>query len=106
MGKILFPCQVKKSNQKTSKKSTGGEKDTNTVDESETTDTSYNMVITDAVVAIAGLDTHQYFQLKTIMQKLFLTYVVVLDQIEKNIEKITDPRGEIASGGGGGMSMF
>jgi len=63
------------------------------------------MVASDAVVAIAALDTKQYFHLKTVLLEVWKGYVIVLDQIEKNIEKIQDPRGEVG-GGGGGMSMF
>jgi len=105
-GKAIFPCVAKKSQSKGQSKKTGGEKDSNESTESEDVAMSFNMVTNDAVVAIAGHDTQQYFHLKTVMQSIWMSYVVVLDQIEKNIEKLEDPRGEIASGGGGGMSMF
>jgi len=104
-GKAVFPVVAKKSESKGSKKSTGGEKDTNESSESSDIATSYNMVVSDAVVAIAALDTQQYFHLKSVLQFVWKTYAVVLDQIEKNSDKLKDPRGELG-GNDGGMSMF
>jgi len=104
-GKSVFPVSVKKSQSVGSKKCTGGEKDTNETTESEDTATSYPMVCSDAVVAIAGHDTQHYFHLRSTLQEVWKTYAIVYDQITKNLEKIQDPRGE-AGGGGGGMSMF
>merc|ERR1712166_34397 len=104
-GESVFPVSTKKSASKGAKKSAGGEKDTSETTESEDVATSYPMVCSDAVVAIAGHDTQHYFHLRSTVQEVWKTYAIVYDQLTKNLEKIQDPRGE-AGGGGGGMSMF
>jgi len=105
-GKAVFPVSVKKTSSQGEKSSSGGEKDTNEKSTSKDEATSHSMVHTDALVAIAGLDTQHYFNLKMIFNEMFKTYAVVHDSIKKNMQKLKNPRGEESRGGGGGISMF
>jgi len=106
-GKTIFPVVNTKKSSKGSNKSTGGEKgDTAGTSESEDVSTAYNMVVSDAVVAIAGHDTQHYFNLKMIFQEIWKTYAVVHDLVTKNQEKLTNPRNDAGGSSGGNISMF
>ena len=106
-GKAIFPVVETKKASKGSNKSTGGEKgDTQGTSESEDVSTAYNMVLSDAVVAIAGLDTQQYFTCKMTFQEIWKIYAVIHDQVTKNMEKLTNPRNDGGASSGGNISMF
>jgi hypothetical protein len=103
--KAVFPVVRKQSSSKGETKKTGGEKDSNETTESSNVEQTHNMVVTDAIAAIAGLDTQQYFHLKCVFSEMLKSYMVIGDQLNKNMAKLMDPRGE-RGGGGGGISMF
>merc|ERR1712086_330468 len=106
-GKTIFPVVESKKASKGSNKATGGEKgDTAGTSESEDVSTAYNMVVSDAVVALAGHDTQHYFNLKMIFQEVWKIYATVLDQVTKNMEKLKNPRNDGGGGSGGNISMF
>jgi len=105
--KAIFPVVNTKKSSKGSNKATGGEKgDTAGTSESEDVSTAYNMVVTDAVVAIAGHDTQHYFKLKMMFQEIWKTYAVVLDAVTKNMDKLKNPRNDAGGNAGGNISMF
>lgn len=104
-GKAVFAVTEKKSSSAGKKSSAGGEKDTNETSTSEDVSTTQNVVHSDSISAIAGLDVQQYFHLKMVFKEIYKNYAVISDIIAKNIEKLKDPRGE-NEGQGNGMSMF
>jgi len=105
-GKTVFPVVNSKKSSKGENKSTGGEKgDTAGTTESSDISTAYNMVVTDALYAIAGHDTQHYANLKMIFQEVWKTYAVILDQVSKNMGKLENPRNN-DSGREGNISMF
>ena len=82
-GKTVFPVLESKSAKKGSSKTTGGKDgDTAGTSESEDTSVAYNMVLSDAVAAIAGHDTQQYFACKMMFQEIWKIYAVVHDQVQ------------------------
>ncbi|KAL3827513.1 hypothetical protein ACHAXA_003782 [Cyclostephanos tholiformis] len=58
------------------------------------------------VKALAALDAQMYVDLKSALQSMVDGYVVILDNLEKNWDKLENPRGKEYGGyGSGGRSM-
>lgn len=56
--------------------------------------------------ALAALDAQMYMDLASALQSMMDGYVVILDNLEKNWEKLENPRGKNYGGyGSGGSSM-
>ena len=92
--------------------STGGKDgDSNTTSESGNTETKTTVgqegaVNTHRVKALAALDAQMYFELKFVLKAMLDDYLIILDNFEKNMDKLEHPRGKAYGGyGSGGSSM-
>lgn len=97
----------------TSKSSATGGKDGDENKESTSTSTEEKTSTSDGgkinmhrVKALAALDAQMYVNLASALQSVMDGYVVILDNLEKNWEKLENPRGKGYGGyGSGGSSM-
>ena len=62
--------------------------------------------LADAVASVAAMDTKWYFTAKAWLEDMRDELAVVADTLEKNVEKITAPKGSQGGGGGGAMSYY
>ena len=91
--------------------STGGKDgDSNTTSSNTSTEiktsTSSNTVDIHRVKSLAALDTQTYFELKFAVEGMMDDYLIILDNFEKNMDKLENPRGKGYGGyGSGGSSM-
>jgi len=97
----------------TSKSTTTGGKDgdenkdsTSTSTEEKTSTSDGGKVNVHRVKALAALDAQMYVDLVSALQSMADGYVVILDNLEKNWDKLENPRGKGYGGyGSGGSSM-
>ena len=97
----------------TSKSSASGGKDgdedkesTSSSTEEKKTTSDGGKVNTHRVKALAALDAQMYADLAGALQSMMDGYVVILDNLEKNWDKLENPRGKGYGGyGSGGSSM-
>lgn len=97
----------------TSKSSATGGKDgdenkesTSTSTEEKTATSDGGKINTHRAKALAALDAQMYIDLASALQSMMDGYVVILDNLEKNWEKLENPRGKGYGGyGSGGSSM-
>ena len=91
--------------------STGGKDgDSNTTSSNTSTEvktsTASNTVDIHRVKSLAALDTQTYFELKFAVEGMMDDYLIILDNFEKNMDKLENPRGKGYGGyGSGGSSM-
>jgi len=91
--------------------STGGKDgDMNTTSSNNSTEikisTASDKVDVHRVKSLAALDAQMYYDLKFAMEGMVDDYLIILDNFDKNLEKLENPRGKGYGGyGSGGSSM-
>ncbi len=108
---IAKTSKVETTSESTGKSTGGKDGDTNTTSsntsvETKTSTGSVNKIDTTRVKSLAALDAQMYCELKFALEGMVDDYLIILDNFEKNMDKLEHPRGKAYGGyGSGGSSM-
>ncbi len=102
--------KVQTSSESTGKSTGGKDGDSNTTSSNTSvetkTSTSSDKIDGHRVKALAALDAQMYCDLKFALEGMVDDYLIILDNFEKNMDKLEHPRGKAYGGyGSGGSSM-
>ena len=102
--------KVQTTSESTGKSTGGKDGDSNTTSSNTSvetkTSTSSDKIDAHRVKALAALDAQMYCELKFALEGMVDDYLIILDNFEKNMDKLEHPRGKSYGGyGSGGSSM-
>eukprot|EP00574_Skeletonema_japonicum_P013678 CAMPEP_0201733170 /NCGR_PEP_ID=MMETSP0593-20130828/30807_1 /ASSEMBLY_ACC=CAM_ASM_000672 /TAXON_ID=267983 /ORGANISM="Skeletonema japonicum, Strain CCMP2506" /LENGTH=252 /DNA_ID=CAMNT_0048226269 /DNA_START=26 /DNA_END=784 /DNA_ORIENTATION=+ len=102
--------KVETSSESTGKSTGGKDGDSNTTSSNTScetkTSTASDKIDAHRVKALAALDAQMYCDLKFALEGMVDDYLIILDNFEKNMDKLEHPRGKAYGGyGSGGSSM-
>ena len=108
---IAKTSKVETTTESTGKSTGGKDGDSNTTSsntsvETKTSTGNVNKIDTTRVKSLAALDAQMYCDLKFALEGMVDDYLIILDNFEKNMDKLEHPRGKAYGGyGSGGSSM-
>ncbi|VEU37351.1 unnamed protein product [Pseudo-nitzschia multistriata] len=106
LGKLNLPSSTTSSTKSSSATTTDGkkeEKSSESTEEKQTSSASSGPVYESRVASVVAVDTLYYSKARVIFSQTIITFVAVMDFIEKNKDKLVEPKGK---SGGSNFSMY